>query len=85
MFASVYINHRKLSPVNKLYHLRNKTRVEAGAIVNRYLLSHDNFHLTWNGLQTRFENKCIVVDNKIKFLFDIPAADSEDSVSIIRI
>ncbi|XP_065356304.1 uncharacterized protein LOC135950702 [Calliphora vicina] len=29
MFTAVYINHSKLTPVTKLYHLRNKTRGEA--------------------------------------------------------
>ncbi|KAI8116931.1 hypothetical protein CVS40_11101 [Lucilia cuprina] len=52
MFTAVYINHSKLSPVTKLYHLRNKTRGEAGDIVKRYPLSHENFELAWNALKT---------------------------------
>ena len=83
MFTAVYINHSKLP--TSLYHLRNKTRGEADAIVKRYPLSHDNFQLAWNALQTRFENKSVIVDNQIKILFDITAADSEDSESIRRI
>lgn len=27
MFTAIYINHSKLTPVTKLYHLRNKTKV----------------------------------------------------------
>ncbi|XP_075158129.1 uncharacterized protein LOC142231406 [Haematobia irritans] len=33
MFTAVYVNHPKLTPAQKLYHLRNKTRGPAGAIV----------------------------------------------------
>ncbi|XP_037811673.1 uncharacterized protein LOC119603636 [Lucilia sericata] len=85
MFTAVYINHSKLTPVTKLYHLRNKTRGEAGAIVKRYALSNDNFELAWNALKTRYENKRVLVDNQIKILFDIPAAINEDSESIRKI
>ncbi|XP_046804500.1 uncharacterized protein LOC124419382 [Lucilia cuprina] len=85
MFTAVYINHSKLTPVTKLYHLRNKTRGEAGAIVKRYALFNDNFELAWNALKTRYENKRVLVDNQIKILFDIPAAINEDSESIRKI
>ncbi|XP_065362021.1 uncharacterized protein LOC135955595 [Calliphora vicina] len=85
MFTAVYINHSKLSHVTKLYHLRNKTKGEAGAVVKRYPLSHDNFDLAWNALKTRYENKRVLVDNQIKILFDIPAATNENSESIRRI
>ncbi|XP_037827650.1 uncharacterized protein LOC119615720 [Lucilia sericata] len=85
MFTAVYINHLKLTPVTKLYHLRNKTRGEAGDIVKRYPLSHDNFELAWNALKSRYENKRVLVDNQIKILFDIPPATNENSDSIRRI
>ncbi|XP_065356169.1 uncharacterized protein LOC135950561 [Calliphora vicina] len=85
MFTAVYINHSKLSSVTKLYHLRNKTRGEAGDIVKRYPLSHENFELAWNALKTRYENKRVLVDNQIKLLFNIPPATAEDSESIRRI
>lgn len=45
MFTSVYGNHPKLSRAQKLYHLRNKTRGIAGAIVKRYSLCDENFDL----------------------------------------
>lgn len=75
MFTAVYINHHQLTPVTKLYHLRNKTEGEAGAIVKRYTLSHENFLLAWDALKIRYENK----------LFEIPAAANEDSESIRKI
>ncbi|KAI8116218.1 hypothetical protein CVS40_11659 [Lucilia cuprina] len=39
----MYINHSKLSPVTKLYHLRNKTRGEADDIVTWSQFLHKNF------------------------------------------
>lgn len=85
MFTAVYINQTKLTPVTKLYHLRNKTTGEAGAIVKRYALSHNNFLLAWEALKCRYENKRVLVDNQMKLLFDIPPATQEDSESIRRI
>lgn len=57
MFTAVYVNHPKLSRAQKLYHLRNKTKGNAGAIVKRYPLCDENFDLAWNALKTRYDNK----------------------------
>lgn len=65
-----------------MYHLRNKTKREAGAIVKRYPLSHNNFDLALNALKIRYGNKRVLVDNQMKVLFRIPAATEENSYSI---
>ncbi|XP_075158166.1 uncharacterized protein LOC142231444 [Haematobia irritans] len=85
MFTAVYVNHPKLTPAQKLYHLRNKTKSSAGAIVKRYALCDENFTLAWNALKSRYENKRVLVDNQLKILFNIPVATSEDSESLQRI
>ncbi|XP_075159324.1 uncharacterized protein LOC142232403 [Haematobia irritans] len=85
MFTAVYINHPKLTPAQKLYHLRNKTKGSAGAIVKRYALCDENFNLAWTALKTRYENKRVLVDNQLKILFNIPVATTENSESLQRI
>ncbi|XP_075157748.1 uncharacterized protein LOC142231014 [Haematobia irritans] len=85
MFTAVYVNHPKLTPAQKLYHLRNKTRGPAGAIVKRYTLCNENFSLAWDALKSRYENKRVLVDNQLKILFNIPVASVENSESIQRI
>ncbi|XP_075154865.1 uncharacterized protein LOC142228347 [Haematobia irritans] len=84
MFTAVYVNHPKLTPAQKLYHLRNKTQGSAGAIVRRYTLCDENFDLAWKALKIRYENKRVLVDNQLK-LFNIPAAEEETSESVQRI
>lgn len=74
MFTAVYVNHPKLPCAQNLYHLRNKTKNNAGAIVKRYALCDENFDLAWNTLQSRYENKRVLVDNQIKILFNISTA-----------
>lgn len=71
MFTAVYVNHPKLTKAQKLYHLRNKTKGSAGAIVKRYPLCDENFDLAWGALKSRYENKRVLVDNQIKILFNI--------------
>lgn len=85
MFTAVYVNHPKLSQAQKLYHLRNKTKGPAGAIVKRYPLCDDNFQLAWNALKSRYENKRVLVDNQLKILFNIPVATVENSESIQKV
>ena len=41
MFTAVYINHPKLSKAQKLYHLRYKTKGQAGVIVKQFALNDD--------------------------------------------
>ncbi|XP_059217643.1 uncharacterized protein LOC131994781 [Stomoxys calcitrans] len=82
MFTAVYVSHPKLTLAQKLYHLRNKTKGCAGAIVKRYSLCDENFNLAWNALKSRYENKRVLVDNQLKILFSIPVARTENSESL---
>ncbi|XP_055840419.1 uncharacterized protein LOC129908125 [Episyrphus balteatus] len=68
MFTAVYINHSKLSDVQKLFHLRAKTKDQAFDIVNKFGLTDHNFQLAWNALKDQYENKRILVNNQIQIL-----------------
>ncbi|XP_067612621.1 uncharacterized protein [Eurosta solidaginis] len=82
MFTAVYKNHPKLSAAQKLYHLRLKTKIQAGLIVKQYPLSDDNFELAWEALRSRYENKRILVDNQVKTLFNLPTIFAENGEQI---
>lgn len=71
IFTAVYVNHPKLSDVEKLFHLRNKTRGDAGAIVKRFPLCNENFALAWEALEEQYENISVLVDNQVNILLDI--------------
>ncbi|XP_061400856.1 uncharacterized protein LOC133336592 [Musca vetustissima] len=85
MFTAVYITHKKLTPAQKLYYLRNKTKGSAGAIVKRYPLCDENFDMAWNALKTRYENKRVLVDNQLKILFNMNTENVESSTSLQKI
>ncbi|XP_075152891.1 uncharacterized protein LOC142226662 [Haematobia irritans] len=85
MFTAVYINHPKLTPVQKLYHLRLKVKGQAAGIVRKYNLCGDNFFLAWEALRARYENKRILVDNQLRILFNLKSISSESSESLQKI
>ncbi|XP_049315627.1 uncharacterized protein LOC125779110 isoform X1 [Bactrocera dorsalis] len=72
MFTAVYINHPQLSQAQKLYHLRYKTKGQAGIIVKQFALNGDNFNLAWEALKARYENERILVDKQVTTLLNLP-------------
>ncbi|XP_075157918.1 uncharacterized protein LOC142231185 [Haematobia irritans] len=77
MFSAIYIKHPKLSPTQKLFHLRSKTRGEANQIVKQYALTDDNFNFAWDALKQRYENKRILVNHQLRKIFEVERVTSE--------
>ncbi|XP_049301806.1 uncharacterized protein LOC125775353 [Bactrocera dorsalis] len=85
MFTAVYINHPQLSKAQKLYHLRYKTKGQAGEIVKQFALNDDNFNLAWEALKARFENDRILVDKQVTTLLNLPKIKKETSEEFVRL
>lgn len=85
IFWAVFGTHVELSPAQKLFHLRGKTRGEANQIVSRFDLVDENFQLAWDALKDRYENPRILVHQQMKYFFGIPAAQHETPKSIRQI
>ncbi|XP_058980324.1 uncharacterized protein LOC131803245 [Musca domestica] len=77
MFTAIYSNHQKLSPAQKLFHLRAKTRGEASLIVKRFPLTDNNFELAWEALRQRYENKRILINHQLRKIFEIDHISNE--------
>lgn len=82
MFTAVYVDHPKLSPVQKLYHLRLKVRGQAATVVKRYKLSGDNFVIAWAALKDKYENKRVLLDNQVQTILRLPPVESENEESL---
>ncbi|XP_073814339.1 uncharacterized protein [Musca autumnalis] len=82
MFTAIYIKHEQLSPAQKLFHLRAKTRGEANQIVKRFPLTDSNFDLAWEALRQRFENKRILINHQLRKIFEIDHVSSEKEKSL---
>lgn len=77
MFSAIYAKHPKLSPAQKLFHLRAKTRGDANQIVKQFALTNDNFELAWEALRQRYENKRILINHQLRKIFEIDHVSSE--------
>ncbi|XP_059217730.1 uncharacterized protein LOC131997951 [Stomoxys calcitrans] len=77
MFTAIYTKHPKLSPAQRLFHLRAKTRGEANQIVKQFALTDDNFNLAWEALRQRYENRRILINHQLRKIFEIDPVTSE--------
>lgn len=77
MFSAIYGKHPKLSPTQRLFHLRAKTRGEASQIVKQFALTDDNFALAWEALRQLYENKRILINHQLRKIFEVESVASE--------
>ncbi|XP_044314736.1 uncharacterized protein LOC123037552 [Drosophila rhopaloa] len=77
LFSAIYVENPRLSGVEKLFHLNSKTSGEAKSIVALSPLTNEGFASAWGNLQTRFENKRLLVNSQLKILFSLPTVSQE--------
>ncbi|XP_059221574.1 uncharacterized protein LOC131996139 [Stomoxys calcitrans] len=86
LFTAIYIKNSRLSPVEKLFHLNNKTRDEARDIVRKAPLTNEGFDIAWKALQVRYENRRLLINSQLKVLFSLQriSVESGDSIKEIQ-
>ncbi|XP_065356165.1 uncharacterized protein LOC135950558 [Calliphora vicina] len=82
LFTAMFIQNSTLSPVEKLFHLNQKTSGEAREIVKKSPLTNQGFDLAWSNLTQRFENRRVQVNSQLRILFNLPNLESESAKSI---
>ncbi|XP_017493413.1 PREDICTED: uncharacterized protein LOC108381513 [Rhagoletis zephyria] len=82
MFTAIYILNKRLTPIQKLYYLNQKTQGEAKEIVKKWDLTNEGFNTAWKNLCDRYENKRILVNTQLKILFNLNTVESECGSSI---
>lgn len=85
MFSALYKNNPRLSPVEKLYYLLNKTKNEPHDIISTCPLTNDGFELAWKNLVDRYENKRVLITAQMKILFNIPSIARESGPNIKKL
>ncbi|XP_061402553.1 uncharacterized protein LOC133338395, partial [Musca vetustissima] len=85
MFKAVYIDCRSITPVEKLFYLRQSTQGEALEIVKKSPLTNDGFENAWTNLKDRYENKRILVNSQLKILFSLESIKNESAGEIKRL
>ncbi|XP_037824461.1 uncharacterized protein LOC119612686 [Lucilia sericata] len=82
LFTAMFIQNSTLSPVEKLFHLTQKTKGEAREIVKKSPLTNQGFDLAWANLTERFENRRVQVNGQLRILFNLPSITSESAKAI---
>lgn len=82
LFSAIYVQNTRLSKVEKLYHLNQKTGGEAREIISHIPLTHDGFDLAWKNLSDRYENKRMQVNDQLRTLFSLPSVSADSSSSL---
>ncbi|XP_075157511.1 uncharacterized protein LOC142230768 [Haematobia irritans] len=85
LFSAIYINNSRLSNVEKLFHLTQKTSGEAREIISNVPLTNDGFILAWKNLTDRYENKRMQVNDQLKTLFNLPNVSVDSSQSVQKL
>ncbi|XP_075151122.1 uncharacterized protein LOC142225231 [Haematobia irritans] len=85
MFKAVYIDCMSISPVEKLFYLRQTTQGEALEIVKKSPLTNEGFETAWANLRDRYENKRVLVNSQLKILFNLSPVKSEAALEIKRL
>ncbi|XP_073811701.1 uncharacterized protein [Musca autumnalis] len=82
LFSAIYIDGTRISKVEKLYHLKQKTAGEARDIIEHIPLTNDGFDLAWETLTDRYENTRMQVNEQLKTLFNLPSVIIDSSASL---
>ncbi|KAI8116031.1 hypothetical protein CVS40_11826 [Lucilia cuprina] len=81
LFTALYINNSRLSKIEKLFHLIQKTGGVARKIVSNASLTNESFDIAWKNLVAQYE-----INEQLKILFDLPnvAEDSDSSIEKLQ-
>ncbi|XP_061392014.1 uncharacterized protein LOC133327512 [Musca vetustissima] len=82
LFSAMFINNSRLSDIERLCHLVQKTIGETREIVSKFPLTHKSFAMAWQSLKDTYDSKRILVHNHLKLLFDLPFIESESSSNL---
>ncbi|XP_059217616.1 uncharacterized protein LOC131994757 [Stomoxys calcitrans] len=82
MFTAICIKNPRLTPVERLFHLNQRTKGEPNDIVKKVPLTNENFSIAWKNLCARYENKRVLVNIQLKTLFNLPLIQTETGTAL---
>lgn len=82
IFTAVCIKNPRLSQVEKLFDLSQRTKGEPHDIVRKLPLTNENFNVAWTNLCSRYENRRVLVNIQFKALFNLPTLTTECGTSL---
>ncbi|KYM98105.1 hypothetical protein ALC62_11198 [Cyphomyrmex costatus] len=81
-FRTVIDENSNLTDIKKLYYLKLALKGVAAEILESMELSADNYDVAWNILESRFENKRVLVHHHLQALVEFPVMQKESSTGL---
>ncbi|XP_076659893.1 uncharacterized protein LOC143363181 [Halictus rubicundus] len=85
LFTSLIIKDSSLSPVERLHYLKTCMRGSAASLLKNIRTTTDNFSIAWDKLESRFENRRLLVQSQIRLLSQISPVRKESSSEMQRL
>ncbi|XP_075157757.1 uncharacterized protein LOC142231024 [Haematobia irritans] len=85
LFTAIFINNSKLTAVEKLFYLFQKTEGEAREINRNVALTAENFEIAWSNLRRQYENRRILVNSQLRLLFNMVPCQQDSFQEIKRL
>lgn len=85
LFTAIFINNTRLSSVEKLFYLFQKTDGEAREINRNVALTAENFEIAWTNLKNQYENKRVLVNTQLRRLFNMAPCHQDSFQEIKRL
>lgn len=82
LFVSLIHTNARLSPVQKLHHLKSCLIGDAERLLRHIPITNDDYEPAWNKLKSRYENKRIIVNHQLKILVNQPKIPLEKPKAI---
>ncbi|XP_065362020.1 uncharacterized protein LOC135955594 [Calliphora vicina] len=82
MFSALYGNNPRLTPVQKLYYLLQKTAKDAHDVIQTVPLTNDGYAVAWKKLVDTYENKDALINEQLRTLFSIKPITQETGPNI---
>lgn len=78
-FVSVVVNDIRLTPVERLYHLKGHISGEAEELLRDVTITAANFESAWATLENHYENKRVLVNTHLNRFMSIQSINKESS------
>lgn len=81
-FTSLIHNNDEIDNINKFHYLRSSLEGSAAVVVQSVEFSANNYHIAWDLLCERFNNKRQLIQNHVSALFKLETISKESSHSL---
>jgi hypothetical protein len=81
-FDSMIQERNDLTNIQKFHYLKSSVKGEAQKLIVHLAITHDNYITAYNLLESRFENKRIIVQEHVNTIINLPQVTKESPASL---